>query len=144
MKVWRSQCSLCLLFANLGVCLYMNRRRYVMPEEDRPRTHSMKHYHFVGLILASYVRSVWQRDEVLRKRFPSTEAVLAEMRTIRCIEHTGKMKFITPFVGSQVDICRAFGFDIPDGCAPVYVSKAKPMTRKRGRPAKAKVEKQEL
>lgn len=54
------------------------------------------------------------------------------------------MKFITPFVGSQVDICRAFGFDIPDGCAPVYVSKAKPMTRKRGRPAKAKVEKQEL
>ena len=38
----------------------------------------------------------------------------------------------------------AFGFDIPDGCAPVYVSKAKPMTRKRGRPAKAKVEKQEL
>ena len=97
--------------------------------------------YFVGLILASYVRSVWQRDEVLRKRFPSTEAVLAEMRTIRCIEHTGKMKFITPFVGSQVDICRAFGFDIPDGCAPVYVSKAKPMTRKRGRPAKAKVEK---
>ncbi|MEE0429906.1 MAG: hypothetical protein UDN37_05715, partial [Bacteroidales bacterium] len=77
-------------------------------------------------------------------RFPSTEAVLAEMRTIRCIEHTGKMKFITPFVGSQVDICRAFGFDIPGGCAPVYVSKAKPMTRKRGRPAKAKVEKQEL
>lgn len=100
--------------------------------------------YFVGLILASYVRSVWQRDEVLRKRFPSTEAVLAEMRTIRCIEHTGKMKFITPFVGSQVDICRAFGFDIPDGCAPVYVSNAKPMTRKRGRPAKAKVEKQEL
>lgn len=100
--------------------------------------------YFVGHILASYVRSVWQRDEVLRKRFPSTEAVLAEMRTIRCIEHTGKMKFITPFVGSQVDICRAFGFDIPGGCAPVYVSKAKPMTRKRGRPAKAKTENLEL
>ncbi len=60
------------------------------------------------------------------------------------IEHTGKVKFITPFVGSQVDICRAFGFDIPDGCAPVYVSKAKPVTRKRGRPAKAKVENQKL
>ena len=99
---------------------------------------------FVGLILASYVRSVWRKDDVLRKMFPSTEAVLAEMRTIRCIEHTGKMKFITPFVGSQVDICRAFDFDIPDGCAPVYVSKARPVTRKRGRPAKAKVEKQEL
>ena len=100
--------------------------------------------YFVGLILASYVRSVWQKDDVLRKKFSSTEAVLAEMRTIRCIEHTGKMKFITPFVGSQVDICKAFGFTIPDGCAPVYVSKAKPVTRKRGRPANPKVENQEL
>lgn len=100
--------------------------------------------YFIGLILASYVRSVWQKDDVLRKKFSSTEAVLAEMRTIRCIEHTGKMKFITPFVGSQVDICKAFGFAIPDGCAPVYVSKAKPVTRKRGRPAKPKVENQEL
>lgn len=100
--------------------------------------------YFIGLILASYVRSVWQKDEVLRKKFSSTEAVLAEMRTIRCIEHTGKMKFITPFVGSQIDICKAFGFAIPDGCAPVYVSKAKPVARKRGRPAKPKVENQEL
>ena len=100
--------------------------------------------YFVGLILASYVRSVWQKDDMLRKKFPSTEAVLAEMRTIRCIEHTGKTKFITPFVGSQVDICKAFGFAIPDGCALVYVSKAKPATRKRGRPAKPKVENQEL
>lgn len=100
--------------------------------------------YFVGLILASYVRSVWQSDEVLRKRFTSTEAVLAEMRTIRCVEHTGRMKFITPFVGSQVDICKAFGFSIPDGCAPVYVSKAKSLTRRRGRPAKAKTENLEL
>ena len=100
--------------------------------------------YFVGLILASYVRSVWQKDDVLRKKFSSTEAVLAEMRTIRCIEHTGKMKFITPFVGSQVDICKAFGFTIPEGCAPVYVSKAKPVTRRRGRPANPKVENQEL
>ena len=60
--------------------------------------------YFVSLILASYVRSVWQSDEVLRKKFTSTEAVLAEMSTIRWVEHTGKMKFITPFVGSQVDI----------------------------------------
>ena len=58
--------------------------------------------YFVGLILASYVRSVWQKDDVLRKKFSSTEAVLAEMRTIRSIKHTGKMKVITAFVGSQV------------------------------------------
>ncbi|MGN1219318.1 MAG: hypothetical protein ACI4TU_00070 [Candidatus Cryptobacteroides sp.] len=46
--------------------------------------------------------------------------------------------------GSQVDICKAFGFTIPDGCAPVYVSKAKPVTRRLGRPANPKVENQEL
>ena len=58
--------------------------------------------YFVGLIRDSYVRSVWQKDDLLRKKFSSTEAVLAEMRTRRSIEHTGKMKVITPFVGSQV------------------------------------------
>lgn len=100
--------------------------------------------YFVGLILASYVRSVWQSNEVLRKKFTSTEADLTEMRTIRCVEHTERMKFITPFVGSQVDICKAFGFSIPDNCAPVYISKAKSFTRRRGRPAKAKIENPEL
>ena len=39
---------------------------------------------------------------------------------------------------------KTIGFAIPDGCAPVYVSKAKTITRKRGRPAKPKVENQEL
>ena len=32
--------------------------------------------YFVGLILASYVRSVWQKDDVLRKKFSSTDVVL--------------------------------------------------------------------
>lgn len=99
--------------------------------------------YFVELILASYVRAVWQKDAVLRKKFSSTEVVLAEKRTMRCIEFTGKIMYITPFVGSQVDICKAFGFAIPDGCTPVYVSKAKLITRKRGHPAKPKVENQE-
>ena len=31
-----------------------------------------------------------------------------------------------------------------DGCAPVYVSKTKPVSRKRGRPANPKVDNQEL
>ena len=99
--------------------------------------------YFVGLILASYVRHVWKADDKLRNKYDSTEAVVAEMRTIRCIEHTGRMKFITPFVGAQIDICKAFGFEIPEQCAPTYVSKAKPLSRKRGRPAKPQVEHQE-
>ena len=99
---------------------------------------------FVGLILASYVRSVWESNDWLRKRFGSTESVLAEMRTIRCIEHKGKMKFITPFVGDQVEICKIFGLEIPAGCAPSYTSKASTKTGKRGRPAKPKTETQKI
>lgn len=90
--------------------------------------------YFVGLILASYVRSVWAGNDFLRKKYSSTEAVLAEMRTIRCIEHKGRMKFITPFVGNQVEICKIFGFEIPEGCAPQYVSKEKSTEVRRGRP----------
>lgn len=118
--------------------------------QDRLRTWSEAAKHgrmficFVGLILASYVRATWKENEVLKKKFSSTEAVLAEMRTIRCIEHKGKLKFITPFVGSQIDICKAFGLTIPEGCAPAYVSKAKPTGGKRGRPAKPKTERQDF
>lgn len=118
--------------------------------QDRTRcwSESAKHGRmficFIGLILASYVRSVWESSDFLRKKFGSTESVLAEMRTIRCIEHKGRLKFITPFVGDQVEICNAFGFDIPIGCAPTYTSKAKSKTPKRGRPAKPKTEAQEI
>lgn len=118
--------------------------------QDRLKTWSEASKHgrmficFVGLILASYVRFQWRKNETLNKKFSSTEAILAEMRTIRCIEHRGRLKFITPFVGAQVDICKAFGFTIPDGCAPVYMSKAKPMSGKRGRPAKPKTERQDF
>ena len=38
------------------------------------------------------------------------EAILEEMQTIRCIEHDGHRKFITPFVGDQLLICDAFDF----------------------------------
>ena len=71
---------------------------------------------FVGLILSSYVRHIWKSTE-LHKSFSSTLEVLDEMRSIRCVEHTGKTKHITPFVGAQIDIANAFGFKIPEGCA---------------------------
>lgn len=52
---------------------------------------------FVGLILSSYVRHIWKSTD-LHKSFTSTLEVLDEMRSIRCVEHTGKTKHITPFV----------------------------------------------
>lgn len=91
---------------------------------------------FVGLIISSYVRHIWKTTG-LKKQFASTQDILDEMRSIRCIEHNGRAKFITPFVGVQKDICKAFGFDIPEGCGTEYKSR-KVSPKRRGRPAKAK------
>lgn len=118
--------------------------------QDRTRCWSESSKHgrmficFIGLILASYVRSVWEANDRLRSRFGSTESPLAETRTIRCIEHRGRMKLMPPFVDGQVEICKAFGFEIPTGSAPAYTSKAKSKTPKRGRPAAPKTESQEI
>jgi hypothetical protein len=89
---------------------------------------------FVSLILSSWVRYIWKSTD-LYEIFSSSLEILDEMRPIRLIEHTNRAKVITPFVGAQVDICEAFDFDIPEGCAPAYTSRQKPK-RKRGRPTK--------
>lgn len=88
---------------------------------------------FVGLIIGSYIRHVWKTTP-LKKMFNSSLAILDEMRSIRYIEREGHAPSITPFVGKQVDIARAFNFDIPSGCEPGY--KSKKVGRKRGRPRK--------
>jgi hypothetical protein len=93
---------------------------------------------FISLVLSSYVRHIWKSTR-LHELFHSSLDVVDEMRPIRLIEHTNRAKVITPFVGAQVDICEVFGFDIPKGCAPAYVSRQKP-PRKRGRPSKKAVE----
>ena len=77
---------------------------------------------FISLILSSWVRHIWKSTE-LYDLFSSSLEILDEMRPIRLIEHTNRAKVITPFVGKQVDICVAFGFAIPQGCAPVYSSR---------------------
>ena len=94
---------------------------------------------FVSLILSSWVRHIWKSTE-LHEFFSSSLEILDEMRPIRLIEHTNRAKVITPFVGTQVDICEAFGFNIPEGCAPAYTSRQQPKS-KRGRLTKPKTEK---
>lgn len=91
---------------------------------------------FISLILGSHVRHVW-RTTSLREKYSSSLEVLDAMRPIRCIEHANRAKKITPFVGDQLDICEAFGFKVPEGCAPIYNSRQK-SKRKRGRPPKRK------
>ena len=92
---------------------------------------------FVALILSSYTKHIWKSTK-LKKYFDSSLAVIDEMRPIRMIEHTGRARRITPFVGGQIDICEAFGFQIPPGCSPDYVSRKKEPKR-RGRPKKPRV-----
>jgi hypothetical protein len=91
---------------------------------------------FVSMVIGSYVRHIWE-STALREHFSSSLEILDEMRSIRCIEHTNKAKHITAFVGDQVPICATFGFDIPEGCSPDYVSK-QTFSHKRGRPKKKK------
>lgn len=90
---------------------------------------------FVGLILSSWVRHVWKTK--LQSKFATSLEILDEMRSIRCIEHPGHNKMITPFVGDQIEICKAFEVEPPKGCSKKYESiKLEPI--KRGRPRKVR------
>jgi hypothetical protein len=91
---------------------------------------------FVSQIIGCYIAYI--RKTKLFKDYHSLQSVLDEMRPIRYVEHPNTQPRITPFVGDQVKICEAFGFEIPDGCAPEYVVR-KTNKGKRGRPRKNKL-----
>jgi hypothetical protein len=118
-------------FQQMKSQMNINRQR-TWSEEGKSGRHFIT---FVSLVISSHVRHIW-KTTALKDKFSSSLEVLDEMRSIRCIEHQGKAKFITPFVGDQVTICYAFGFSIPEGCAPIYMSK-KNIEKKRGRPRKS-------
>jgi hypothetical protein len=50
----------------------------------------------------------------------------------------GKAKHITPFVGRQLEVCEAFGFPVPENCAPKYKAR-KVKAKGPGRSPKPKV-----
>lgn len=87
---------------------------------------------FVGLTLTSYLKHVWKSTR-LKNDFSTVEEILDEMRSIRCIEHKGHHPRMTPFVGSQREICEVFSIGIPAGCDVEYKSR-KAGKKKRGRP----------
>ena len=93
---------------------------------------------FVSLILGSYVRHVW-KTTALGKMFSSSLEILDEMRPIRCIEHPGRARVITPFLKRQLEICEAFGFTPPKNCDKIYKSRQVTSGKKRGRPRKQPV-----
>ena len=87
---------------------------------------------FVALTLSSHLRYVWKSTD-LHERFSSPFEILDEMRPIRYIEHTSRAKKMTPFVDAQVDICNAFGFEIPKGCEPTCVTRKNKNGKEEGR-----------
>ncbi len=91
---------------------------------------------FLAHILGGYLRNVQLSMD--NKNIHSTTELLEKMRPIRYVEHPHKQGFITPFVGVQLDICDAFGFEVPKGCGPDYRVK-KTNKGKRGRPRKKPV-----
>lgn len=88
---------------------------------------------FVAQILGCYLSNI--RKTKLDKDFDSIYDILGEMRPVRYIEHPNTKGFITPFIGRQIEICEAFDFEVPAGCAPDYVVR-KTNKGKRGRPRK--------
>lgn len=88
---------------------------------------------FVAQVLGCYLANV--RRTKLKDQFSSIQDILNEMRPIRYIEHPGTRAFVTPFIGKQVEICNAFEFEIPAGCAPEYAVR-KTNKGKPGRPRK--------
>lgn len=77
---------------------------------------------FVASILLSHLRRLWRdkikSDKVLHKKYPTEIDILDEMRSIRYIKYEGEEGYITPFVGAQLELCRLFNIDIPEGCGP--------------------------
>lgn len=92
---------------------------------------------FVGLIISSHLRYVWKTTD-LKKLFNSSLEILDEMRSIRCIEYPAQnIARITPFIGKQVNICQAFGFEVPNESS-VESGVRSMVNRKRGRPPGSK------
>ena len=91
---------------------------------------------FVSQVIGCHIAYI--RKTKLAKDYHSLQSVLDEMRPIRYVEHPNTKPTITPFVGDQIKICEAFGFEIPEGCAPEYVVR-KTNKGKRGRPRKNKL-----
>jgi len=85
---------------------------------------------FVAQIILCRIAYVLKTE--LSDTYSSISEILDEMRSIRYIEHPNTQPHITPFVGRQLEICKAFGFDVPNGCAPDYITR-KTNKSKRGK-----------
>lgn len=74
---------------------------------------------FVGRIMSCYLRYKWRSNVELRKMIKSSLTIIDEMRRVRCIEYPEQSEMhLTPFISSQLDICRLLNIKVPHGCSP--------------------------
>lgn len=90
-----------------------------------PSTDGRMLVQFISLTINAAIHRVYTASEPLKKRFPTRKHMVEEMRSIRLIRHPKRAKIITEFVGMQVDIFDAFGFEIPPHCRPSSRPKGK-------------------
>jgi len=83
-----------------------------------PSTDGRMLIQFIALTLNAVIHRVYKSSKELTRRFPTRQHMIEEMRSIRRIDHPKRAKIITEFVGAQVDIFDAFGFEIPSSCRP--------------------------
>ena len=105
-------------------------RQRVWPEEEKTGRSFVL---FVTLIISCYLDYIHRTK--LTDKFETPKKILSCMMSIRYIEHQNSKAYITQFTEKQIDICKAFGIEIPEGCAPAYAMPAQP-AKKRGRPRK--------
>ena len=92
----------------------------------------------ISIILGPRARHA-RESAKLHALFPSSLDILDEMSSIRRVEHANRARLMAPFAGKRLDAREVFDFAVPEGCAPTYESRQRPV-RKRGRPPRKRVE----
>ncbi len=96
---------------------WQNGRR--LRTSTEPSTEGRKFFQFVSLILNCQLHHLYfHAPEELRKKFASVWEMLDEMRSVRYVQLKGRREKVSEFVGAQIEIFDALGFDIPQGSRP--------------------------
>lgn len=78
---------------------------------------------FITLIIFSYLRECWKKQDPRNRTFPTTRSILLSMLDITITEHKGEKPVISDFVGDQLEACSLCGVEPPAKCVPGYKSR---------------------
>ncbi len=82
-------------------------------------TEGRKFFQFVTLIINCQLHHLYSgTNDEFKKHIVTPWQALDEMRSVRLVKLKNRKPKVSEFVGKQVDIFEAFGFEIPKGCTP--------------------------